>query len=65
MGMIKRLIWSIGIMEYWNDGFMDRYFALIEVGGVSACSGLEVEGQQSFASCLSEALLNQKQSFFF
>jgi hypothetical protein len=25
---------------------------LIEVGGASACSGLEAEGQQSFASCL-------------
>jgi len=25
---------------------------LIQVGGVSACSGLEAEGQQSFALCL-------------
>jgi len=25
---------------------------LIEVGGTSACSGLEAEGQESFASCL-------------
>ncbi len=25
---------------------------LIKVGGASACSGLEAEGQESFASCL-------------
>jgi len=52
IGMMECLIRSIGIMEYWNDGFMDKYFTLIEVGGASACSGLEAEGQQSFASCL-------------
>ena len=39
-------------MEYWKDGFMNKYFTLIEVGGASACSGLEAEGQESFASCL-------------
>ena len=33
---------------------------LIEVRGASACGGLEAEGQEYFALCLSEALLNQK-----
>jgi len=50
--MMECLIWSIGIVEYWNHGLMDKYFTLREVGGASACSGLEAEGQQSFASCL-------------
>jgi len=34
---------------------------LKEVGGASACGGLEAEGQEFSASCLSEALLNQKE----
>jgi hypothetical protein len=25
-GTMERLIWSIGIKGYWNDGFMDRYY---------------------------------------
>jgi hypothetical protein len=25
-GIMECLIWSIGILEYWNDGFMDRYY---------------------------------------
>ena len=33
---------------------------LIKVGGASACSGLEIEGQEYFALCLSEAFLNLK-----
>jgi len=32
---------------------------LKEVGGASACGGLEVEGQEFFASCLSEAILKR------
>jgi hypothetical protein len=32
---------------------------LKEVGGASACGGLEAEGQESFASCLSEAILKR------
>ncbi len=32
---------------------------LREVGGVSACGGLEAEGQEFFASCLSEAILKR------
>jgi len=32
---------------------------LIEVGGASACSALEAKGQESFASCLSEAILKR------
>ena len=33
---------------------------LREVGGMSACGELEAEGQEYFALCFSEALLNQK-----
>jgi len=38
----------------WNTGIMGSRIGitLIEVGGASACSGLEAEGQQSFASCI-------------
>jgi len=36
---------------------------LKEVGGASAYGGLEAEGQELFASCLSEAILNQKDHF--
>jgi len=36
---------------------------LKEGGGASACGGLEAEGQEFFASCLSEALLNQRIAF--
>jgi hypothetical protein len=32
---------------------------LEEVGGASACGGLEAEGQEFFASCLSEAILKR------
>ena len=32
---------------------------LIEGGGASACGGLEAEGQESFALCLSEAILKR------
>ncbi len=32
---------------------------LIEVGGASACSALETKGQESFALCLSEAILKR------
>ncbi len=32
---------------------------LQEVGGASACGGLEAEGQEFFASCLSEAILKR------
>ena len=39
-------------MEYWNDGFIWIGITLIEVGGASACNGLEAEGQESLASCL-------------
>ena len=37
----------------WNNGMMDSRIGitLIEVGGVSARSGLEAEGQESFALC--------------
>jgi hypothetical protein len=63
--MMECLIWSIGIMEYWNVGFIWIGITLIEVGGASACSGLEAEGQESLASCLSEALLKQKYCFSF
>jgi hypothetical protein len=30
-----------------------------EVGGASACGGLEAEGQEFFASCLSGAILKR------
>jgi len=33
---------------------------LIEVGGASACGGLEAEGQEYCALCLRKALLNEK-----
>ncbi len=48
--------------EDWNTGMMGSWIGitLIEVGGASACGGLEAEGQEYFALCLSEALLNQK-----
>jgi len=36
---------------------------LQEVGGASASGGLEAEGQEFFPSCLSEAVLNQKDHF--
>jgi len=32
---------------------------LKEVGGASACSGLEAEGQEFFALCLSKAILKR------
>ena len=32
---------------------------LIEGGGASACGGLEAEAQESFALCLSEAILKR------
>jgi hypothetical protein len=32
---------------------------LKEVGGASTCGGLEAEGQEFFASCLSEAILKR------
>jgi hypothetical protein len=32
---------------------------LIEVGGASACGGLEAEGQEYFALCLSEVILKR------
>jgi len=32
---------------------------LKEVGGASACGGLEAEGQEFFALCLSEAILKR------
>jgi len=32
---------------------------LKEVGGASSCGGLEAEGQEFFASCLSEAILKR------
>ena len=51
-GIVEYLIWSIGIMEYWNDGFMDRAIILMEVEGMSACAGLEAECQEYFALCL-------------
>ena len=31
--------------------------SLVEVGGASACTGLEAEGQEYFALCLSPSLL--------
>jgi hypothetical protein len=46
-------------MGYWDDGFI----TLKELGGSSASGGLEAEGQEFFASCLSEAILNQKDRF--
>jgi hypothetical protein len=46
--------WDIGMMGSWIG------ITLIEVGGASACDGLEAEGQEYFALCLSETLLNQK-----
>jgi hypothetical protein len=36
-----------------------RGITLKEVGGASACGGLEAEGQGLFASCLSEAILKR------
>ena len=32
---------------------------LIEVGGASACAGLEAEGQEYFALCLNEVILKR------
>lgn len=32
---------------------------LIQVGGASACGGLEAEGQEYFALCLNEVILKQ------
>jgi len=34
-------------------------FTLIKVGGASAYGGLEAEGQEYFASCLSEVILKR------
>jgi len=41
-------------LQCWNTKMMGSWIGitLIEVGGASACSGLEAEGQESFASCL-------------
>ena len=44
--MMECLIWNSGIMDSWIG------ITLIEVGGASACSGCEAEGQESFASWL-------------
>ena len=46
--------WDIGMMGSWIG------ITLIEVGGASVYDGLEAEGQEYFALCLSETLLNQK-----
>ncbi len=42
---------AVGMMGPWIG------IALIEVGGASACGGLEAEGQESFALCLSPSFL--------
>jgi len=46
-------------MERWNDGILGSWIEiiLVEVGGTSACGGLEAEGQQYSALCLSEVIL--------
>ncbi len=48
-------------LKNWNDGIMASWIGgtLKEVGGASACSGLEAEGQEFVASCLSEAILKR------
>jgi hypothetical protein len=48
-------------LEYWNNGMMGSWIdiTLKEVGGASASGGLEAEGQEFFASCLSEAILKR------
>jgi len=43
--------WNIGMMGSWIG------ITLIEVGGASACAGLEDEGQEYFALCLSPSFL--------
>ena len=50
-----------GIVEYWNTGMMGSGIGitLIEVGGASACGGLEAESQEYFALCLSEVILKR------
>jgi hypothetical protein len=30
IGMMECLIWSIGIVEYWNDGDQNRNFGIME-----------------------------------
>jgi len=53
--------WNIGILEYWKAGMMGSWIGivLIEVGGASACGGLEAEGQEYCALCLSEVILKR------
>ena len=50
---------SILCARNWNSGILDSWIgiALIEVGGASACGGLEAEGQEYFALCLSHSFL--------
>jgi hypothetical protein len=47
--------------EYRNNGMMGSWIGITlkEVGGASASGGLEAEGQEFFASCLSEAILKR------
>jgi hypothetical protein len=47
--------------EYWNNGMMGSWIGITlkEVGGASACGGLEAEGHEFFASSLSEAILKR------
>ena len=55
-------IWNIptgilaGILEYWNDGFRNKYYPDSVLRSV-ACGGLEAEGQKYFALCLSPSFL--------
>jgi hypothetical protein len=48
-------------LEEWNNGIMGSWIGvtLKEVGGASAYGRLEAEGQEFFASCLSEAILKR------
>jgi hypothetical protein len=49
------------ILEQWNNGMMGSLIGITlkEVEGASASGGLEAEGQEFFASFLSEAILKR------
>jgi len=49
------------LTDNWNTGITGSWIGITlkEVGGASACGELEAEGQEFFASCLSEAILKR------